>query len=588
MTNSTLPPSVPRRLLAILINHPAQLASHRAQLDQITFADPRDRAIYRALKATVSAATDAANVDVADVLHHLEATNALANVGGREYVLGLLDEPGTLATQPLPRLVEAVVNDFARRAAVERVEGIGKAISEGVDHADLMRMLNEEIAPLALLGQPKWAPLGASTADLIAHFQNPARKPALPTGIPALDELIGGLYPTQLITIAGSTSMGKSSLAGQIALTAAHVANEKPGHFGAPDGKVAPVLIFSFEMPAREFHTRMVGQRSPVAHGYHPRRGWLNDDKTVAIDGAKKLAHLPIYVFDETPPTAEAVRAQVEAFSQEQGTKPGLVIVDHIGLMRHPRLTNPTEVMSHVSGALKTMAQQLDIPVIEVAQLSREHGKREDHRPTLFDLKQSGDVENNSNVVLLVHRQSKFLADDERKAAEEGGCPAEIIVAKNRHGETGTVNVGWLGYRTLFVPDPQWVPDYGSSEFGIHGGIIEWPTLDRSAFAHDASATSAAARSAGVRTNGSGGRPIHPEALLAYFGKQGEPVTYGQVRDEFQVSIDTARAAVDLQVVEGELDKVDLGAGHSPRYRFALAGYAARQFEEMLSNDAPF
>lgn len=350
MSNSTLPPSVPRRLLAILLNHPKQLPAHRARLDQIRFADPRDQAIYAGLRATVEGASDVSNVGLADVLHELEASHGLTKAGGRDYLLGLLDEPGTLQTQPLETLVQAVTADHARRLAVEGIARIEQAAREGADPSTLAEMVNQEIAPLRLLGAPKFEPLGSHTDDLIAHFQNPSREPALPTGIPALDELIGGLQATHLVTVAGSTSMGKSSLAGQIGLSAAYVAQANPGRFGAPAGKVAPVLIFSFEMAAREFHTRMVAQRSPVRHGYHSRHGWKHDDMPIALAGAEKLRDLPIYVFDATIPTAEAVRAEVEAFIQEHGTKPSLVIVDHIGLMRAPRLTNPTEVMSHVSG----------------------------------------------------------------------------------------------------------------------------------------------------------------------------------------------------------------------------------------------
>lgn len=579
-SNRSVPPSVPRRLLAILLNHPGQLAAYRAQLDQIRFADAHDQATYRALRATIDEAADAESVDVADVLHHLEAHDQLKQVGGRERILGLLDEPGTLQTKPLPTLVEAVTADYTRRAAAESIERIAQQAKDGTDPTTLAELVNKQIAALRLLGAPKFEPLGARTDDLIAHFQDPSREPALPTGIPALDELIGGLQPTHLVTIAGSTSMGKSSLAGQIALAGAHIAKNNPGHFGGPAGKVAPVLIFSFEMPARAFHTRMVSQRSPVQHGYHSRYGWKNEDKPIAIEGAKRLRDLPIYVFDGTAPTAEAVRAEVDAFIQDKGTKPALVIVDHIGLMGAPRLTNPTEVMSHVSGAMKTMAQQLAVPVVELAQLSRDHGKRDNHRPTLFDLKQSGDVENNSDVVVFVHRESKFLPDEERKAVEEGGCPAEIIVAKSRYGEMDTVRAAWLGYRQLFVPDPNWVSRY-ASDHDLSGGIIEYPALDRSAFdSQDASPVS----STNGKANGSAGLPIEPQALLAFAESQPAGITNADVRGRFGVSRDIADTALNAQVNAGELEK----ATRLGRAVFIHPGAAARAFEKSLTNDQPF
>lgn len=229
------------------------------------------------------------------------------------------------------------------------------------------------------------------------------------------------------------------------------------------------------------------------------------------------------------------------------------------------------------------MAQQLDIPVIEVAQLSREHGKRDDHRPKLFDLKQSGDVENNSNVVILVYRESYFLPEEERRAAEDGGCPAEIIVAKNRAGETGTVNAAWLGYRTLFVPDPTWVSTYGASA-SVAGGIIEYPTLDPSAFGEGAAAPGTG-KTNGAHTNGSAGLPIHPQALLTFARSRPAGITCADVQTEFGVSTDIARAALRQQVAEGELEEQGQGTGRANRY--LIPDLAALLFDERYG-DMPF
>jgi replicative DNA helicase len=263
----------------------------------------------------------------------------------------------------------------------------------------------------------------------------------------------GGFKRKDLVVIAGATGLGKTSLATQMGLYAAWLAAHHPDRFG-------PVLMFSFEMSAEQLLLRLVLQ---AAHGtnfisqrFGPPHGWEGRDREVALRLIKEIGALPFRIEDSFTPTVEAIWGAVERAIDKYGT-PSLVIVDYIGLLSAPTVRggNRTAEVGHITRALKTMAQTLDIPVVALSQLNREVSKREDHEPHMADLRESGSIEQDAALIVFVHREAYWEEPSAEKALREAeGVDAEIIVAKNRYGPTGRVPVLWIGNRSSFVIRP--------------------------------------------------------------------------------------------------------------------------------------
>ncbi|MEI8334978.1 MAG: DnaB-like helicase C-terminal domain-containing protein, partial [Chloroflexota bacterium] len=291
--------------------------------------------------------------------------------------------------------------------------------------------------------------LGTIADELVASFEPECIDPGVRTLIPALDSLLGGgIRPGQLVVFAGLTGSGKSALALQVALQAAHAASL------AGDGETGPssVLYISFEMLVAELYLRAVHLARETSGPFRREdRGWRPADLPIAIAGVRAIAGLPLVVLDDVPRTVEAIRATVEQHILLVG-QPVLVVIDHIGLVQAPRITNRVEAVGHITGSLKMMALQLGLPVFALAQLNREGPRRDKKRPVLPDLRESGAVEQDADVVAFLHRESYFLDLAERARVEAGPVPAEVIIAKHRAGETGTVAVTWHGRRFLMWP----------------------------------------------------------------------------------------------------------------------------------------
>ena len=471
--------AIEQQLLALCTWDRGACAQAAAALGPGDFEDPRHALIFETLQVLVADPATAA-FDPGTLALELRRTGRLAEAGGVDYVARM--SMAEVNGHKLAGLIAKVIDESARRALAAALAAQAAASRDRTFPLDAVTGGVLQAAALATKRSrdPEDAAIGAALDALLAAFEHPEADPGLPTGIPQLDELMGGLQAGHLITIAGATSSGKSSLASQIALGAAYIASRNPGRFGAAAGQVAPVLYFSYEMPREEIYLRWVSQCSSVSGSFHKGRGWLAEDKPLAIEGAHRVAGLPLYVFDHAGNTVEAVQAEVERFVVTHGT-PALVIVDYIGLMQTPGITNEVQGIGHITQGLKAIARDHAIPVIEIAQINREAAGREGksgHRPRLSDLRSSGSIENDSNIVLLIYRETSYLSDpEEKRQAEAKAVPVEINVAKNRSGETGCLTMTWLGRRLLFVPDPTWVSRFGPAVVEGHG-FITYPTLE--------------------------------------------------------------------------------------------------------------
>ena len=273
------------------------------------------------------------------------------------------------------------------------------------------------------------------------------------TGLASLDRLLGGLHRSDLIILAGRPSMGKTALATNIAFAAAKAhTTEDDGAGGRRTIDGAKVGFFSLEMSAEQLVTRILAEQAGIP-SEHVRRGQLTSVQLdCVISASTALQGLPLYI-DPTPAlTIGALRARARRLQRQRGL--GLIVVDYLQMVDgSSRKDGRVQEVSEITRGLKTLAKELDVPVLALSQLSRAVEQRVDKRPQLSDLRDSGTIEQDADVVMFVYREEYYLergsdADRARLASVAG--QAELLIAKQRHGPTGVVNLRFDGAITKF------------------------------------------------------------------------------------------------------------------------------------------
>jgi replicative DNA helicase len=268
----------------------------------------------------------------------------------------------------------------------------------------------------------------------------------VPTGFLELDDLTGGLQRGEMIVIAARPSMGKTALALNIA---EHVGADNIGE----DGKGLGVAVFSLEMASQQLAERMLCGRGHV-DSHQLRRGTISDDDHVKLHhAAGELEQSPIFVDDSPGLTPLELRGKARRLKLQHDIQ--LVVVDYLQLMYVPGAESRQMEVSTISRHIKALARELNIPVIVMSQLNRGPEGREDHRPRMSDLRESGAIEQDADVVMMLHREDYYHKEPDYDPTNT----AELIIAKQRNGPTGTVNLSWQGAYTRFenlshMPEP--------------------------------------------------------------------------------------------------------------------------------------
>ena len=302
------------------------------------------------------------------------------------------------------------------------------------------------------------------------------------TGLDSVNAKIGGLHPSDLIILAGRPGMGKSSLATNIAFNAAQrwVRDAEDG-IDPAKSVGAPVAIFNLEMSADQLATRILAEQSGIS-SENLRMGKISQQEFRNLARASAdLQNLPLYIDDTPALTIAALRTRARRLKRQRGL--GLVIVDYLQLLhgggRGGGDQNRVQEISEISRGLKQLAKELQVPVIALSQLSRAVEQREDKRPQLSDLRESGSIEQDADIVLFIYREDYYLKavepdypmpnETEKLAKYEewnakyasAAGKAELIVAKQRHGSTGIVRVRFDGRTTKFsdAVDEGYVPE---------------------------------------------------------------------------------------------------------------------------------
>lgn len=291
-------------------------------------------------------------------------------------------------------------------------------------------------------------------------YRNGALQVGLSTGLPRLDEALGGLRPTDFIVLAGRPGMGKSALAGQIVYNVAGDldARQKMGE------KTGVVGVFSFEMSSEQFCERIVCMQANVPPWKIRRKKLTGDDVQAMDDAWRHLDALPIEINDGSGVGIHKLAMEAKALHKKHGL--ALLIIDYLQLMPGSgKSDNRAQQLTEITVGLKALAKELNVPVIALSQLNRTLENRDDRRPMLSDLKESGSIEQDADAVMFIYRDEYYLGKappegtefrmkwDRKHAAVKG--IAEVIIGKNRHGPTGAVELGFDGAFTRFMNEPE-------------------------------------------------------------------------------------------------------------------------------------
>ena len=275
----------------------------------------------------------------------------------------------------------------------------------------------------------------------------------VPTGLTDIDDRLGGLHKSDLIIIAGRPSMGKTALATNIAFNAASKLQES--------GKKSTVAFFSLEMSSEQLSTRILAEQSRIKSD-DIRRGKISEEQfDKFIETSKNISELPLYI-DETPAISiAALSNRARRMKRLFGLQ--LVVVDYIQLMKASNIRNDGRVqeISEITQGLKALAKELNVPVLALSQLSRAVEQRDDKKPQLSDLRESGSIEQDADVVMFVYREAYYLERKEPRPAtvehaewqakmNEISNLAEIMIGKQRHGPTGNIKVEFESMFTKF------------------------------------------------------------------------------------------------------------------------------------------
>ena len=375
-------------------------------------------------------------IDIITVRAELESMGRLDNVGGLEYLAELPEKvPTTANAMKYIKIVEekATLRNLIKTA--NEIIELGYNPTEDVD--DIMEGAEKKIFNIMQdKDQKGYSPLKDVLVESFTKLEELYNRKQHITGVPSgftdLDYRTAGFHGSELILIAARPAMGKTAFALNIATNAALRAN-------------VPVAVFSLEMSKEQLVNRILCSESMVDSN-KVRTGKLDEeDWTKLAETIGPLSEAEMYIDDTPGINIMEIRAKCRKLKIEKNI--GLVVIDYLQLIQGTNKRNGSreQEISEISRSLKILAKELDVPVIALSQLSRAAEQRPDHRPMLSDLRESGAIEQDADIVMFLYRDDYYNEDSEKKNI------AEVIIAKHRGGSTGTVELLWLGNYTKFV-----------------------------------------------------------------------------------------------------------------------------------------
>ncbi len=373
-------------------------------------------------------------IDAITVTEELRRASALERIGGVVFLTSLIDAVPTASNIDY---YAGIVEEHALRRRLMRAAGDISALASTMDESIIEVLDRSEQVVFGVAEQrvgDGLAPIDPLLGPAIERAEELNRQgldiTGLPTGYRDLDKLLAGLHPTNLVVVASRPGMGKTALSLNIASNVAV--------------KDVPVAVFSLEMSREEIVTRMLCAQGRI-DSQRLRSGRLTEaDFTKLSNAASVFYKKPIFVDDSPGLTVTEIRAKARRMRRRPGL--GLIIVDYLQLMQGIGGENRQQEIAQISRNLKNLARELDVPIIAVSQLNRSLESREDKRPRLGDLRESGAIEQDADVVMFIYRHEYYHPE-----AQETKGMAELNIAKHRQGAVGRVDMTFLPEFTLFA-----------------------------------------------------------------------------------------------------------------------------------------
>ena len=375
-------------------------------------------------------------IDIITLKDELESMGKFEQVGGFEYLASLPDKvPTTANVQKYIKIVEekSVLRNLIKTA--NEIIELGYNPTEDVE--DIMDGAEKKIFDIMQSKNTKsYTPIKDVLVESFTNLEKLYNQKQHVTGVPtqfyALDDKTAGLHGSELILVAARPAMGKTAFALNIATNAALRAN-------------VPVAIFSLEMSKDQLVNRMLCSEAMVDSN-KVRTGKLDEeDWTKLAEAIGPLSEAGVYIDDTPGISVMEIRTKCRKLKMEKNI--GLVVIDYLQLISGSNKRNGSreQEISEISRSLKVLAKELNVPVIALSQLSRAVEQRDDHRPMLSDLRESGAIEQDADIVMFLYRDDYYNKESAEKDI------AEVIIAKQRGGSTGTVKLYWMGNYTKFV-----------------------------------------------------------------------------------------------------------------------------------------
>ncbi|MBI1261519.1 MAG: replicative DNA helicase [Rhizobiales bacterium] len=449
----------------MLINNEAydRIASF---LEPRHFFDPLHGRIYEAAAKLITAGHLASPVTLKN---YFERDEALAEIGGPQYLARLAGAATTIIN--VDEYARMIYDLAVRRDLITVGTDIhNRAYEAPIDDTPAQQILDAEQALYQLAESGKYEggfqnfheALKVAIDMAAAAYERDGGLSGISTGLRDLDSRLGGLQPSDLLILAGRPSMGKTALATNIAFNAAKAykaEHQTDGSVKVLDGAI--VGFFSLEMSAEQLATRLLAEQSGVP-SERIRRGKIDENEFhQLVDASRELQSVPLYIDDTGGLTIATLAARARRLKRQRGL--GLLVIDYLQLLSGGGKygDNRVQEVTQITTGLKALAKELNVPILALSQLSRQVEAREDKRPQLSDLRESGSIEQDADVVMFVFREEYYVS---RKEPREGTPEhlawqdemghvhglAEVIIGKQRHGPTGTVKMQFQADVTRF------------------------------------------------------------------------------------------------------------------------------------------
>ena len=413
-------------VLGAVFISPETMTSLADELTPDDFYKPANKIVF---KTMLSLLEKGEPIDATTMVSALTNQGDISNIGGMTYVVELVNStPTSKNVEHYAKLVKEKAT--LRKVIAELSKSLSSAYQGDISINEIIEKTEKSILDISNQNVGNGF---RNVADILdTHIQIVETRSqtdgfvtGLSTGFVGLDKITTGLHEGNLIILAARPAMGKTALALNIAK---HVATMER----------KPAVIFSLEMGAEELIERMVASEGMIP-GYHLKTGNLSTDEWKRLVHAQSnLYDVPIFVDDTAGIRISDIRSKARKLSQEMGGL-GIIIIDYLQLITGSKRENRQQIVSEISRELKILAKDLRVPVIALSQLSRSVEQRQDKRPMLSDLRESGSIEQDADIVAFLYRDAYY--QKEQADSQEANNVTELILEKNRHGSLGTVKL---------------------------------------------------------------------------------------------------------------------------------------------------